>query len=141
MRRRILLAALLVVATPPLAAQSDSGRVWLVGQWRAHEGHEARFSQAIDEYSRPVFAWLVENDDIVSYLHLELADIREAGDGEPTHLLIIELPSWEARDNWAARFEEARWAVFGESVGDWYLHFQPHRQELSFANPWISTAP
>ncbi len=141
MRGMIFLAASLVAAAPPLAAQSDSGHVWLVGQWRAIEGHETAYSRAINEYSQPVFDWAVENGYIVSYLHLELADIREAGEGEPTHLLIIEFPSWEARDDWNARFEEARWAVFGESVGDWYLRFQPHRVQLPFANPWITGVP
>ena len=141
MRRMIFFAASLVVAAASLKAQSDSGHVWLVGQWRAHEGHETAFSRAIDAYSRPVFDWAVENGYIVGYLHLELADAGEAGEGEPTHLLIIEFPSWEAREDWNARFEEARWAVFGESIGDWYLHFQPHRAQLSFVNPWISTVP
>ena len=141
MRRLILLAASLVVAVPSLSAQSDSGRVWVVGQVRAHEGQEAAYSRAIDEYSRPVFDWCVEKGHIVSYLHLELADIREAEEGQPTHLLILEFPSWDVLEDWNARFEEARWAVFDESVGDWYLHFQPHRERLELPNPWVSTIP
>ena len=142
MRRMILLAASLVAAAAPtLAAQSDSGHVWTIGHWRAREGHETAFSQAINEYSRPVFDWMVEKGYIVSYMHLELADVQEAWEGQPTHLLIVELPNREAQGPFLGRLEEACGAVFGESAWDWFSHFETHRRKVPFANPWISTIP
>ena len=142
MRRMIPLVVSLLVIVPPLGAQSDSGHVWLVGQWRAYEGHERTFSQALAEVSRPVLDFMVENGDIVSYLHLELADVREAGEGEPTHLLIVELPARDVLDTWTTRYIEAKWAVFGREASDeLFARFEQHRLELSLANPWISTVP
>ena len=114
MRRLASIAVFLAVFTVvPLAAQNDSGHVFLANYWKANPGQAAAYNNYIREYSFPYWDEMVRQGVVVS---LKVTTVF-AGNGEYTHVFIAEYENWDAMDD-AVDANAVCQAVFGMTCSE-----------------------
>jgi hypothetical protein len=90
-----LAVCLTVLAVPPLAAQSDSGHVYVLTYWKTLPGQGGAYATYMREVSYPYYDEVVRRGGMLSYRFVA----QGAGTGDYTHLFIAEYENWDAVDD------------------------------------------
>jgi len=109
----LLLSVLLAgaLSIPAVSAQSEPGHVFTVRYHKVHPGKTAEYNAVYGNVVRPLFEKLKADGDIVSFL-----DLQEIyGDGDATHILIVEFESQAASEGLNEKFEAGAQDLFGQS--------------------------
>ena len=92
----IIFLFLIVAAIPaePLAAQDDTGHVFVANFWRALPGKAGEYSRFAAEFSHPYYDELIKQGAMVDFQFVA----AWTGSADYSHLFIAEYENWDAVD-------------------------------------------